>query len=278
MDGMTVTLKGTFGYEAVKDADGNVTGYNKVDTEAVTFETSSDADKIVEVVKQMVEDYNAMAKEIKDAYSTLPAQRSNGAYYEPLSAEEEEGESESFIKNWNEKAQQGILFGDRDLATLYQRMTSAISMTGEHGDALRAAGITVSYSNGLSTLEFNEEKFRNALNNDPDKVRDAFTASTEAGASQNGLMQALKQPLDTFGKTEGGKGVLVEKAGSPLAPSTMYNNTIQQELNRIDEEIERWQDKMENQIDHYTNQFSRLEQLIAQMNSQSSYFSQLMGG
>ena len=91
-------------------------------------------------------------------------------------------------------------------------------------------------------------------------------------------MQALKQPLDTFGKTEGGKGVLVEKAGSPLAPSTMYNNTIQQELNRIDEEIERWQDKMESQIDHYTNQFSRLEQLIAQMNSQSSYFSQLMGG
>ena len=70
----------------------------------------------------------------------------------------------------------------------------------------------------------------------------------------------------------------MEKAGSPLAPSTMYNNTIQQELNRIDEEIERWQDKMESQIDHYTNQFSRLEQLIAQMNSQSSYFSQLMGG
>ena len=35
---------------------------------------------------------------------------------------------------------------------------------------------------------------------------------------------------------------------------------------------------MENQIDHYTSQFSRLEQLIQQMNSQSSYFSQLMAG
>ena len=35
---------------------------------------------------------------------------------------------------------------------------------------------------------------------------------------------------------------------------------------------------MEDQIDHYTSQFSRLEQLIQQMNSQSSYFSQLMGG
>ena len=247
-------------------------------TEAVTFETSSDADRIVDVIKQMVVDYNAMAKEIKDAYSTLPAKRSNGAYYEPLTAEEEEDQSETFIKNWNEKAKQGILFGDRDLATLYQRMTSAISVTGENGDALRAAGITVNYSNGLSTLEFNETKFRDALNNNPEKVRDAFTSSTESGAKSNGLMQALKQPLDMYGKTSGGKGVLVEKAGSSLAPSTMYNNTIQKELDNIDSQIERWQDKMEDQIDHYTSQFSRLEQLIQQMNSQSSYFSQLMGG
>ena len=149
--------------------------------EGVTFETSSDADKIVDVVKQMVEDYNAMAKEIKDAYSTLPAQRSNGAYYEPLTAEDEESMSESAIKNWNDKAKQGVLFGDRDLASLYQRMTSAVSMTGENGAALREAGITVSYSNGLSTMEFNEDKFRAALNNDPDKVRDAFTASVESG-------------------------------------------------------------------------------------------------
>lgn len=278
LDGMTVNLRGTFGYEEVKDADGKVTGYNEVATEGVTFETSSDADKIVDVVKQMVEDYNTMVKEIKDAYSTLPAQRSNGAYYEPLTSEDEEDMSESAIKNWTEKAKQGILFGDRDLASLYQRLTSAVSMTGENGAALRAAGVTVSYSNGLTQLEFNETKFREALNNDPDKVRDAFTASVDSGAKSNGLMQALKQPLDVFGKTEGGKGVLVEKAGSPLAPSTMYNNTIQKELNNIDSQIERWQEKMEDQIDHYTSQFSRLEQLIQQMNSQSSYFSQLMGG
>ena len=256
----------------------NKTAIKDTKAEGVTFETSSDADKIVDVVKQMVEDYNAMAKEIKDAYSTLPAQRSNGAYYEPLTSEDEEDMSESAVKNWEEKAKQGILFGDRDLASLYQRLTSAVSMTGEHGAALREAGITVNYSNGLTTLEFNEDKFRAALNNDPDKVRDAFTSSVESGAKSNGLMQALKQPLDIYGKTEGGKGVLVEKAGSPLAPSTMYNNTIQKELNNIDSEIERWQDKMENQIDHYTSQFSRLEQLIQQMNSQSSYFSQLMAG
>ena len=229
-DGLTLNLKGVFGYATKKDAEGNdeldengkpVYDFTKpVNTEPVTFETSSDADKIVDAVKAMVEDYNAMAREIKEAYSTLPAQKSNGVYYEPLTAEEEEGQTESFIKNWNEKAKQGVLFGDNDLRSLYNRMTSAISITGENGAALRAAGITVNYSNGLSTLDFNEEKFRAALNSDPEKVRDAFTASTESGAKSNGLMQALKQPLEQYGKTSGGKGILVEKAGSPLAPST----------------------------------------------------------
>ena len=287
-DGLTLNLKGVFGYATKKDAEGNdeldengkpVYDFTKpVNTEPVTFETSSDADKIVDAVKAMVEDYNAMAREIKEAYSTLPAQKSNGVYYEPLTAEEEEGQTESFIKNWNEKAKQGVLFGDNDLRSLYNRMTSAISITGENGAALRAAGITVNYSNGLSTLDFNEEKFRAALNSDPEKVRDAFTASTESGAKSNGLMQALKQPLEQYGKTSGGKGILVEKAGSPLAPSTLYTNSIQKELNNIDDQISRWEDKVNDQIDYYTNKFSKLEQLIAQMNSQSSYFSQLMGG
>ena len=128
---MDTNGKLTFTTDESKKADVsaviNETLVKDTKAEGVTFETSSDADKIVDAVKQMVEDYNAMAKEIKDAYSTLPAQRSNGAYYEPLTSEEEEDASESFIKNWNEKAKQGILFGDRDLASLYQRMTSAIS-------------------------------------------------------------------------------------------------------------------------------------------------------
>ena len=92
------------------------------------------------------------------------------------------------------------------------------------------------------------------------------------------LMQALKTPLDLYGKTKGGKGILVEKAGSPLASSTLYSNTIQKQLDALDEQIQKWQDKMSDQIDRYTAKFSALEQLVSEMNSQSSYFAGLMGG
>lgn len=274
MDGMTVNLKGEFGYK-----DGKL----DPDTEAVTFSSSADADKIVDAIKSMVNDYNEMAKEIKEAYSTLPLQRSNGQYYEPLTDDDMEDLSESAIDRWNENAKVGILFGDQDLRSLYQRITQAVSMTGADGADLKAAGITVNYSNGLTTLAFDENQLRSTLETDPDRVSDIFTKSTDTGASSKGFLEALKEPLELYGKTEGvnlntgTKGVLVNKAGHPLAASTMYNNTIQQQLDKIDEEIERWQDKMSDRVDYYTNKFSQLEQLIAQMNSQSSTIAGLMG-
>ena len=50
------------------------------------------------------------------------------------------------------------------------------------------------------------------------------------------------------------------------------------QLDALDEQIQKWQDKMSDQIDRYTAKFSALEQLVSEMNSQSSYFAGLMSG
>ena len=262
VDGMSVSLKGTF---------------TATEADAVSFTSSSDADKIVDTIKSMVEDYNAMVTEIKNAYSTMPQQKSNGKYYEPLTEEDKADMSESSIKAYEEKAKQGLLFADRDLSALYSQLTSAISMSGKDGADLPAIGITSNYSNGLTTLSLNEEKLRAALETDPDKVRDVFSKSVASGSSSNGLMQALKSPLDMYSKTQGTKGILVQKAGSTLAPSTLYKNTLQNKLDDIDTQIEKWQDKMADQVDRYTSKFTALEKLISQMNSQSSALASFLG-
>lgn len=262
VDGMSVSLKGTF---------------TATEADAVSFTSSSDADKIVDAIKSMVEDYNAMVTEIKNAYSTMPQQKSNGKYYEPLTEEDKADMSESSIKAYEEKAKQGLLFADRDLSALYTQLTSAISMSGKDGADLKAIGITSNYSNGLTTLSLNEEKLRSALETDPDKVRDVFSKSVASGSSSNGLMQALKSPLDMYSKTQGTKGILVQKAGSTLAPSTLYKNTLQNKLDDIDTQIEKWQDKMADQVDRYTSKFTALEKLISQMNSQSSALASFLG-
>ena len=274
VDGMSVSLKGTFG--AYK-TDNKLVDAAAAEADAVSFTASSDADKIVDAIKSMVEDYNAMVTEIKNAYSTMPQQKSNGKYYEPLTEEDKAEMSESSIKAYEEKAKQGLLFADRDLSALYSQLTSAISMSGKDGADLKAIGITSNYSNGLTTLSLNENKLRAALETDPDKVRDVFSKSVDSGSSTNGLMQALKSPLDMYSKVQGTKGILVQKAGSTLAPTTLYKNTLQNKLDDFDTQIEKWQDKMADQVDRYTSKFTALEKLIAQMNSQSSALAGFLG-
>jgi flagellar hook-associated protein 2 len=70
----------------------------------------------------------------------------------------------------------------------------------------------------------------------------------------------------------------VEKAGSALAPTSIYSNTIQKQLDDLDKQIEKWQDKISDQIDYYTKKFTALEKMMAQMNNQSSMLMGLSGG
>ena len=274
IDGLNITAKGTFNVDGsnAPDKDGN-------DYEPVTFQTSTDSDKIVDAIRQFVDDYNEMATELKNAYSTMPAQKTNGARYEPLTAEQEDQYSESELKAYNEKAKQGILFGDTTLSSMYRKLLNAIQPGGTDGQTLREIGIGTSYSGGMTTLSLDEDKLRAALDSDPDKVRNAFTKTKESGSATDGLMKTMQNTLDTYVKTTGEpKGVLITRAGSIKAPTSLNSNSLKSQMDSIDNQIDRWTDKMADQIDRYTSKFSKLEQLIAEMNSQSSALMGLMGG
>ena len=56
------------------------------------------------------------------------------------------------------------------------------------------------------------------------------------------------------------------------------NNQWQKEIDNYSNQIEKWQSKLTSQVEKYTSQFARLEQLIQQMNSQSSTLAGMMGG
>ena len=278
IDGLTINMNDTFDGSVDKDGKDSVSSTGKP-TNAVTFKTSTDSDKIVDAIKTMIEDYNTMMAEIKSAYSTMPYQKSNGSFanYEPLTDEDREGMSESAIERYEEKAKQGILFGDRNLSTLYDKMRNVFSPAGEDGAFLRAMGITTSFSmsDGTQAVTLDESKLRAMLDSEPERVAEVFTKTTGNG----GVMQNMKTQLDNYAKTTGEpKGILIQQAGSPLSSLSLMNNTWQKQIDNINTQIEKWQDKLSSQVDRYTQQFSRLEQLISQMNSQSSTLAGLMGG
>ena len=267
IDGMSLTISGKF---AVDEAAGET---------GVTFTSKTDADTIADAVKQMVEDYNAILKEVKKAYSDIPLEQSNGERYEPLTDEDRADLSDSEIEAYEEKAKTGILFMDSDLSSLYSALRSAVTPGGSDGAVLRSIGINTSYSDGLTTITLDEQALRQALETNPDQVRDAFTKSQENGAATDGLMASIQTVTDRYAATTGAvKGILIEKAGSQYSPTAALNNTLLEQMQEVDEEIERWQDKISDRVDYYTNQFTQLELLINQMNSQSSALAGLMGG
>lgn len=278
IDGLSITMKEEFDGSYNTDGTQNLDSAGKpVYKNSVTFQSQTDSDKIVDAVKSMVEDYNTMMSEIKSAYSTMPYQKSNGTFanYEPLTDEEREGMSESAIERYEEKAKQGILFGDRNLSNLYTKMNQAFSFSNQEDvDTLREMGISIGYSisDGSQALQLDEDKLRSMLDSDPDRVADLFTKT-------DGIMDRMKTQLDSYAKTTGEpKGILIQQAGSPLSSLSLMSNTWQKEIDRYGTQIEKWQDKLSDQVDRYTQQFSRLEQLINQMNSQSSTLAGLMGG
>lgn len=285
VDGLSVTVKGLFNNET--KADGS-SGFVFADDAGLVntanikdqtqFSTKADADKIVGAIKDMVKDYNEMVTGLREAYNTLPAEKSNGSRYEPLTESDKEGMTESAIEAYEKNAKQGLLFGDSDLSALYSKLTSALSPSGADGGVLRSIGISTEYSKGLTTITLDETKLREMLSNNPDAVTNAFTKVKGEGSATNGLMTTLKSTLDAYAAVEGKKGVLITKAGSKYSVTNLMDNPLKTELENYDKQISTWQDKLSDKIDFYTRQYSRLEQLTAQMNSQSNSIYSMMGG
>ena len=272
IDGLTVTVKGTFGMN--EDNSG-------VDptSEAVTFGAEVDADKIVEAVKQMITDFN----EIISISNTELSEKRNRDYA-PLTDEQKEEMTEDQIKAWEEKAKAGMLFNDSDLKSFTSSIRFIFSSDSETIKLFEDMGITTSSSySDHGKLSFDETKFRAALASDPETISDLFTRTEETTVGSDGtsvvtqkagIMNQIKDVFDKYAGTSGAvKGVFVQIAGATESPLSMLDNSLLDQMNDIDDEIDRLQDKLETETERYYSQFTSLETFISQMNSQSSWLS-----
>jgi flagellar hook-associated protein 2 len=265
MDGLNVTLKGTFGYKDGKYVEG---------TSAVTFNASVDTDNTTSIVKEMIDAYNEALDLINSEVNQKPDRD-----YTPLTDEQKEEMSDSQIEKWETEAKKGLLFNDTDLRGLADSLRFIIP-SGFRAD-LEKMGITVSTSykdNGK--LVFNETEFKAALGTDPDAVMQAFTATVskneDGTTNAGGLMTSMKTIMDRYASMTGAtKGILVERAGSVYAPTSVLKNGMQTQIDSIKDYITQLNKKLATEQDRYVSQFTALETLISQMNSQSGYLSSM---
>ncbi len=295
MDGLKITVSGEFGIE--KDADGKLLASDgslllnadgtladkgkapKFDnTHTVTFTASADVDKAVETVKKFLEDYNALAKAVNTEITTKPDKS-----YGPLSDEQKDEMNETSIENWEKKAKSGLLYNNgimRDLSLDIQSVLTKAMGSGISYDDLEEIGITMSddpYDGG--TLKFDENKFKAAMNDDPEKVGKVFAGDGGSGKGLGNIVNdTFKQYATRYSYLNGGSyGRLVEEAGSEKLALSVQNNTIYKQLKDMQDSLSSLQSKLKTEQDRYIQMFTTMEKAISSMNSQSSYLSSLTG-
>lgn len=302
LEGLTVTVSGTFGgsYDGKVDKDeylvdkngnwldenGQVTTdeskrvkatWESDSSQTVTFSAKADVDKALENVKAFFEDFNALVTEINGQIKARP-----DSSYGPLTSAQKDEMDETSIENWEKKAKQGILFGDdvmRDLSgSMEGILSNLMSKYGVNYQDLEKIGITYSedYLDG-GTLVFDESKFRSAMESDPDLVSKLISGGENGG---KGLIHAVEDAVTPYATRYASKngnsyGRLIEVAGTEEKPSTLMSNQIYKQLKEMQETIDKLQSQLKVEQDRYISQFTTMETLLNQMNTQSSYLSQL---
>ncbi|WP_124066925.1 flagellar filament capping protein FliD [Clostridium sp. E02] len=262
LDGLNITVNDTFNYQDGKLVENGA---------PVTFDAKSDSESIVSAVSDMVDDFNEMLELVNKEASTKPNRK-----YAPLTDEQKADMKEDQIEKWEKKAKEGMLFNDSDLRGLADSLRFIFDSGSSEKAKLESFGISTSsnYSDN-GKLVFDKTKFKAALESKPEEVKDLFTKVADPNSNeQGGFMGRLSTITQKYASTTGAvKGILIEKAGSVSAPTSILSNSLQKSMDSIDKYVKELQSRLDTETDRYIKQFTTLETVISQMNSQSSWLS-----
>lgn len=272
VNGLSFELKETFNENYGTETTHDTTKYETIDV-------SRDTDKIFNGVVKFMDEYNKLV----DKTWGLLKEDANYKDYPPLTDKQKESMSEKEVELWEKKSQEGLMRGDDNLEAIMDSMRQVLSYKPAGSKySLADMGITTGYDmeKGIGgKLIFNDkngtgEKLRDMIAQEPEALEKLFTDS------ETGVLVQLNEVIKgaTTGAKVGSKYAklsLVDLAGSSSSDtaSKMYK-----EGREIDTNLANLKIKYEAEYARYWKQFNAMEQMIQQMNQQSSWLTQQMGG
>lgn len=259
LNGLTITAKGVTNGEAIQAT------------------VSSDTDGVYNSIKNFVKKYNEMVDELTKLYNEAKPK------YEPLTDDERSKLSDTQIEQWEKEAKVGLLRRDETINSLLSSMRQILN-TGI--EVIDKDGNTKKYtlsSLGIVTGDYTENGKLHILGDADDPV---YAGQT------NTLKETLEKKPEIFSQIFAGskenEGIGLQlynslnKAMSRSETSrslTFYNDiTLEKSIKEKDEDIDMWKEKLQKMEDKYYKQFTAMEKAMAEMQTQQSYLSSLMGG
>lgn len=314
IDGVNYTINGDVSYVTETDSSGTITyqGYEvngqqqasgAAPSASITF--TQDTSTAVKNIQNFVSAYNALLSAVTTAIDTKP-----DSDYAPLTDAQKEKMSDTDISNWNNKAQQGILYNDDTLQSLEQGLRDMVGQQVTTSDGttitLGDLGIREDTSNDYTTapgkLVFDNgstDTLTAMLQNHPQEVQDLFTKQSNyayliddtgtvtqngntvsrqtARKNEEGIAYRLQDIISDFTATNGSallQGKLTKIIGS--ADDGDATNSVYDQLTAINDKITDYQAKMTKKKNQLYSKFSLLESMMAKFNSQSGAITSLM--
>ncbi|MGL5977945.1 MAG: flagellar filament capping protein FliD, partial [Erysipelotrichaceae bacterium] len=237
-------------------------------TEEINITAEDNVDQVFDTIVKFVNEYNALV----DTITTLTSEKTEYRNYPPLTDAQKKEMSEKEIELWEEKAKTGLLANDATLNGILSQMRSVLFNQPE-GSTISFANIGIESKNysDRGKLTIDEDKLRNALQNNMSEVENLFTHP------EHGVAVQLNKVIDQAAKASSSSpGSLVRIAGVKNS-ATAGTNNLSQRMDGYDKLIENLKRTYEMQKTRYWKQFSNLETVISKMNSQSSWLSQQLG-
>jgi len=274
------------------------------ETKEIQLTVSANVNKTFNKIVEFVDKYNSMIDKIN---SKITERKQYS--YKPLTDEQKEAMSEKEIELWEEKAKQGLLKGDTYLEAMLSRMRTAFfdpvkasyseNLYDSDNIGIQLADIGLSTSSDISQrgkIIIDESKLKEAIQNNGDKVAELFTKRSTSQPSYRadmsstdrnqryqelGIFQRINDILQDYVRTtrdsNGKKGMLLEKAGIKGDFSDL-NNMLSEQLTAKERLIEDLNKRLREKEEKFYAQFAKLEKAMNQLNSQSMWLAQQLGG
>lgn len=267
--------------------DGINFNINSIPSGEISFNLLSNPDTTVNKIKDFVTKYNEMIEKIDIKLSEKKQYK-----YLPLTDEQKKEMSEDEIKKWEEKAKEGLLRRDSDLTNMLYSLRSALFQPVDGVNiTLKEMGMdTSSDYTQKGKIILDETKLRECIRNKGDLVSDFFTKQSknrptytivsserQVRNSEEGIFQRINDILKDYTRTTSGKGSLILKAGIK-GDYTEATNTLSEYLKQKDKIIQDMVTKLYDKENRLYKQFAQLEKAMNQMNAQSSWLTQQLGG
>ena len=239
--------------------------------EEISITTDTDVDGIYNMVKDFFKDYNELLVGLDKSYNAASAKD-----YEPLSDDEKEQMTDKEIEKWETKIKDSLLRRDSTLDAVMNSITNATMRTytidgktySLSSFGIKTKGYLNASENDKYTYHIDGDKDDTTSSGNEDKLRAAITADPEGVASFfNQLAQGVYNELSNK-----------MRSTSLSSAYTVYNDKkMQAEEKEYKSKISDWEDRIEKYEEKYRKQFTAMEKALAQLNSNTSSLSGLLG-